>query len=284
MHASIPAHVGYLGDGNEIPAHWEGLGSVDQFPAIITRRRYSRVALCLNASERHLLPEFVATAFAAGIPVWLPLAYVEQHTGPDGTLAVSAKRVLDLVVSVAAVVLFSPIIVGTAMAIAVVDGFPVLFTQLRAGHGGSPFVIVKFRTMALGAEAMRSEMREMNEITGDASFKLSDDPRVTRLGRVLRKLSLDELPQLWNVLRGEMSLVGPRPHPYDDVAGYAPWQFRRLAVKPGITGLWQVELRGDTNFDNWVRKDLEYIDRWSLWRDFILLVRTVRAVLRGTGK
>jgi lipopolysaccharide/colanic/teichoic acid biosynthesis glycosyltransferase len=113
---------------------------------------------------------------------------------------------------------------------------------------------------------------------------MEGDPRVTRIGRWLRRTSIDELPQLWNVLRGEMSLVGPRPHPYDDIARYDLWHLRRLSVTPGLTGLWQVELRGDADFNRWVAKDIEYIDRWSVWLDIKVIARTIPAVLRGTGR
>jgi lipopolysaccharide/colanic/teichoic acid biosynthesis glycosyltransferase len=138
--------------------------------------------------------------------------------------------------------------------------------------------------MTRDADSQRDALRASNEISGSASFKLTEDPRVTRVGRVLRKTSIDELPQLWNVLKGEMSLVGPRPHPFDDVAGYAPWHRRRLSVKPGITGLWQVKGRLDPTFDHWVQLDLEYIDHWSIWLDFRLLLKTVPALLRAEGR
>ncbi len=131
--------------------------------------------------------------------------------------------------------------------------------------------------MVVDADAQRAALRAYNEIEGNASFKMTNDPRVTRVGRFLRKTSIDELPQLWNVLRGEMSLVGPRPHPFDDVAGYDDWHRRRLSMRPGITGLWQIGGRRETSFDRWVEKDLEYIDRWSLWLDFRVIAATIPA-------
>jgi lipopolysaccharide/colanic/teichoic acid biosynthesis glycosyltransferase len=138
--------------------------------------------------------------------------------------------------------------------------------------------------MSREADSQRAALRQHNEVVGGASFKMTDDPRVTRLGRILRRTSIDELPQLWNVLRGEMSLVGPRPHPFDDLDGYEEWHFRRLSVKPGITGLWQVAGRGDPDFDRWTQLDLEYIDRWSLMLDIKIMLRTIPAVLRATGR
>jgi lipopolysaccharide/colanic/teichoic acid biosynthesis glycosyltransferase len=133
------------------------------------------------------------------------------------------------------------------------------------------------------AEEQLAELLEQNEITGQA-FKLAEDPRITRLGRFLRRSSLDELPQLWNVLRGEMSLVGPRPPLPREVANYDVWHRRRLSMKPGMTGLWQVGARHSREFDRWVEQDLEYIDSWSLWLDFKIIARTVPAVLIGTGR
>ena len=159
-----------------------------------------------------------------------------------------------------------------------------LFRQQRAGLNGRPFQIVKFRTMGRDADEHRAELRAQNEIDGNASFKMTNDPRVTSIGRMLRRSSLDELPQLWNVLRGEMSLVGPRPHPSDDVAGYNDWHRRRLSMKPGITGLWQIGGRTEPSFDRWVIKDLEYIDRWSLWLDLRVIAQTVPALLRAEGR
>jgi lipopolysaccharide/colanic/teichoic acid biosynthesis glycosyltransferase len=181
-------------------------------------------------------------------------------------------------------VLLGPLLVAVALLVRVIDGSPVLFVQERAGLDGVPFRIVKFRTMRIGADAERAELRALNEVAGGASFKLADDPRVTRSGRFLRRTSLDELPQLWNVLLGEMSLVGPRPHPFDDVAGYDDWHFRRLSVKPGLTGLWQVSARSNPDFDTWVRLDLEYIDSWSLGLDIRILAATIPALLRTDGR
>jgi lipopolysaccharide/colanic/teichoic acid biosynthesis glycosyltransferase len=178
----------------------------------------------------------------------------------------------------------APLLGVTAVLVALLDGQPILFRQDRADLGGRPFRIVKFRTMHNGADALRAELRAFNEVSGSASFKMTNDPRITRLGRILRRTSIDELPQLWNVLRGDMSLVGPRPHPFDDVGGYAPWHHGRFAVKPGITGLWQISSRRETDFDRWVELDLEYIADWSLRRDFGILLGTIPALLRADGR
>jgi lipopolysaccharide/colanic/teichoic acid biosynthesis glycosyltransferase len=167
-------------------------------------------------------------------------------------------------------------------AIAVTDGAPVLFRQRRTGLHGRDFDALKLRTMVRDAEARKAELAALNERTGPV-FKMDDDPRVTPVGRFLRRTSIDELPQLVNVLRGDMSLVGPRPATLDEVERYAPWHRRRLSVKPGMTGLWQVSARNDPDFDNWVALDLAYIDSWSLQEDLKLLARTPVALLRNAG-
>jgi lipopolysaccharide/colanic/teichoic acid biosynthesis glycosyltransferase len=171
----------------------------------------------------------------------------------------------------------------TALAIRVLDGPPVLFRQTRVGLHGRPFTIIKFRTMAPDAEERLHEVAHLNELEG-AAFKASNDPRMSSIGSVLRRTSIDELPQLWNVLRGEMSLVGPRPPLPTEVVEYDIWHRRRLSMKPGITGLWQVESRHESNFDRWVELDLSYIDRWTLWLDLSILLRTMPSVLMARGR
>jgi len=170
------------------------------------------------------------------------------------------------------------------MAIKLSSKGPVFFKQQRSGLNGSPFSIYKFRTMATNAEQYQHELAAMNEMTGPV-FKVTNDPRITPIGKWLRKFSLDELPQLFNVLRGEMSLVGPRPLPVDEVRRFNDLAHRRrLSVKPGITCLWQISGRNQiTDFKDWVRLDLQYIDNWSIWLDLTILVRTLPAVLLGTG-
>ena len=161
---------------------------------------------------------------------------------------------------------------------------PAIFRQQRSGVNGAPFTILKFRTMTTNAEQSKHELAAMNEMSGPV-FKLTNDPRVTPVGKRLRKWSLDELPQLFNVLRGEMSLVGPRPLPVDEVKRFSDLAHRRrLSVKPGLTCLWQIKGRNKiSDFKEWVRLDLEYIDNWSIWLDLKILLRTPLVVLRGTG-
>jgi lipopolysaccharide/colanic/teichoic acid biosynthesis glycosyltransferase len=200
--------------------------------------------------------------------------------GPDRTIGLIAKRLVDIVGAASFLVLLSPLLVGVALFIAVRDGRPVVFRQVRVGVRGRPFVIYKYRTMVRDAEVRYDEVAALSDTKG-AAFKMTEDPRITGWGRVLRKMSMDEFPQFLNVLRGEMSIVGPRPAPPREVEGYDVWHRRRLSVKPGITGLWQVEARLDEDFDRRARLDLVYIDRWSLWLDLKIIVRTVPAMLQG---
>ena len=201
---------------------------------------------------------------------------------PPGQLAF--KRGLDLVGAVGGLLVLAPVFAVLTLAIWATDGRPAYFRQPRAGLHGRAFSIAKFRTMARDADAQRAALRAHNEVAGGASFKLTDDPRVTTMGRFLRRTSLDELPQLWNVLKGEMSLVGPRPHPFDDLDGYQEWHYARLAMKPGMTGLWQISARRDPDFDRWVGQDLEYIRTWSPWLDVRILLKTLPALLRADGR
>jgi exopolysaccharide biosynthesis polyprenyl glycosylphosphotransferase len=200
--------------------------------------------------------------------------------GPDRLLGLAIKRLIDVSLAAAALVVLSPLLAGVALATRLDSGRPVLFRQERVGRHGRRFGMYKFRTMQVDAEAQLEALRARNVVRGPA-FKLDDDPRITRVGRVLRRTSIDELPQLWNVLRGDMSLVGPRPPLPTEVAGYDLWHRRRLSMKPGITGLWQVSARLEAEFDRWVELDLRYIDRWSLWLDFKIMARTIPAMLSG---
>ena len=193
------------------------------------------------------------------------------------------KRSIDLVLASLATLLISPLLLVIALAIKLTSPGPILFSQLRYGRGRRRFKMYKFRTMVDGAEARQAALETLNEAQGPV-FKIKRDPRITRLGAILRRTSLDELPQLWNVLRGDMSLVGPRPLPLRDVSNFNEgWLMRRFSVFPGITGLWQVSGRSDIPFDDWIQLDLAYIDRWSLRLDLWIMARTVPAVLTGRG-
>jgi len=194
-----------------------------------------------------------------------------------------AKRAIDLVVSLVGLGLLSPVLAAAALAIKLTSRGPVVFRQERYGYHRRRFTIYKFRTMVTGAEERQDELEEHNEADGPL-FKIREDPRMTPVGRVLRRTSIDELPQLFNVLLGNMSLVGPRPLPMRDVERFGdPGLMRRFSVLPGITGVWQVSGRSELGFNDCVRCDLDYIDRWSLRRDFHILGQTIPAVLRGHG-
>ena len=210
----------------------------------------------------------------------VPILHVEQIRLQRGKAF--AKRTLDLLVASVLAVVLAPVALLAALATKLYDRGPVGFSQRRIGKDGEPFVLHKFRTMVVGAEDRLEHVRHMNE-AGHAFFKIREDPRVTRLGRFLRKWSIDEIPQLWNVLKGDMSMVGPRPPLPTEVERYQSWQRRRLRVRPGITGVWQVSGRSEVPFDEAVRMDLFYIENWSLGYDLFLLAKTVLAVLGRRG-
>ncbi len=192
------------------------------------------------------------------------------------------KRSLDVALSSVLLFVGLPVVLVIALLIKLGSGGRVLYSQTRCGLNGRRFTLYKFRTMIEGAEARRKELEHLNEMDGPA-FKVRRDPRVTWVGRFLRKFSLDELPQLWNVLRGDMSLVGPRPPIPEEVAQYTGWQRRRLSVKPGLTCLWQISGRNDLDFNRWIELDLEYIDSWSPGLDLKILLKTIPVVLSGRG-
>lgn len=198
------------------------------------------------------------------------------------------KRIMDLALTLPGLVLLSPLLLPVALAIKLSDGGPVLFVQPRAGRGGRVFPFFKFRSMVVDAEAQRGQLQAQNESDG-LLFKMQHDPRVTRLGAFLRRWSIDELPQIWNVVRGDMNLVGPRPLPMRDLEGVERdqeiqyWFELRSKVKPGITGAWQVSGRSDLGFHEMVQLDIDYVQNWSIWHDLVILARTLPAVLRGRG-
>lgn len=197
-------------------------------------------------------------------------------------LLLAVKRGVDLMVASTLVLLSLPILGIAALAIKATSPGPVLFRQLRCGLNGRRFLMLKLRTMYADAEDRKQELLHLNEVSGPV-FKIRNDPRITSVGRFLRRYSIDELPQLWNVIRGDMSLVGPRPPVPAEVARYETFERRRLSMRPGLTCLWQVNGRNEIAFDEWVRLDLQYIDEWSISQDLKILAQTVPAVLRGTG-
>jgi exopolysaccharide biosynthesis polyprenyl glycosylphosphotransferase len=278
------------------------LGSLEQAHEILANIEVDEVAISLPIrSYYETISRLIGLCEELGLVVRIPAdffesrlvhAYVDKlHDTPVLTLQAQApaggstafKRVIDFFGSIATMIVFSPLFACIALAIKLDSRGPVFFVQERIGLGRRKFRMIKFRTMEADAEQQQGEIEELNEVDG-AAFKIKDDPRVTRVGRVLRKLSLDEMPQMWNVFRGDMSLVGPRPLPVRDVQRFdSAWQNRRFSVRPGLTCLWQINGRHEIDFDHWMELDLQYIDNWSLSLDFDILFKTVPAVLRGTG-
>jgi exopolysaccharide biosynthesis polyprenyl glycosylphosphotransferase len=273
------------------------LGQPDEIAEVLHGRVVDEVAICLEGGASARIEPITRLCEQEGKIVRIPITVglVVPHGraeefdgvlvmslvhGPERTLALLAKRFSDVAVAIVALIVLSPVLVVASLWLRITEGPPVLFSQVRVGLHGRQFRIHKFRTMVPDAEARYAEVAGLSDTKG-AAFKMIDDPRVTRIGRLLRRTSIDELPQLWNVIRGEMSIVGPRPAPPREVAGYDVWHRRRLSMKPGITGLWQVESRFDEEFDARAALDLAYIDRWSLWLDFKIMLRTVPAMLQG---
>jgi exopolysaccharide biosynthesis polyprenyl glycosylphosphotransferase len=289
---------------DKLYAHLRYLGSVEDFNTVLDREEidevvitlpirscYERIKGLIDACEAqgiraHLLSDFFplklarvqAGEFDDGLPT------LTLVTGAMTVWPAAFKRAFDLIVGVPLVLLLSPVFLLIALLIKLTspDG-PVLFVQTRVGYNRRRFKLLKFRTMVPDAERLQASLEALNEAQGPV-FKIKNDPRITPIGRILRKTSLDELPQLFNVIKGDMSLVGPRPLPLRDVERFEElWLRRRFSVRPGITCLWQVNGRSDTAFDEWIEQDLEYIDHWSLALDFKILVKTIPVVLRGTG-
>jgi len=210
----------------------------------------------------------------------IPLLSFQTTAGAEWQLLL--KRIFDIIISLGGIILLLPIFAAIILVIKFLSPGPAIFTQVRSGLNGRRFVMYKFRTMFEGAENKRQELRAFNEMNGPV-FKMKNDPRVTRFGAFLRRTSLDELPQLFNVLKGEMSIVGPRPPIPEEVEKYQVWQRRRLSMKPGLTCLWQVNGRNNVDFEKWMNMDLEYIDTWSLDLDFKILLKTIPSVLFSVG-
>jgi exopolysaccharide biosynthesis polyprenyl glycosylphosphotransferase len=293
--------VGFVDDEAEVGSHLLGghrvLGAVEDVLRVSRATGASGVIVATTAVDQETTNRLTRQLCAAGIHVELssslqdiaparlllrplgrvPVVNVELMRR-DGW-AMWAKRSFDVIVSAVIGLLALPLVGLAALAVRLTSRGPVLFRQERVGKGGDPFQILKLRTMVANAEELAAELRLGNQ-AGGPLFKMRRDPRVTRVGRVLRALSVDELPQLWNVLRGDMSLVGPRPALPSEVPAWSPALHGRLAVKPGMTGMWQVSgSKRWHSFDEYARLDLYYVDNWSIWTDLAILVRTVPAVL-----
>jgi exopolysaccharide biosynthesis polyprenyl glycosylphosphotransferase len=245
-------------------------------PAVLRSVSLADVEVRVSAN----LPEMIFSRLTVQPVGGLPALSVRRASLSGGQAV--AKRTFDLVLAMAALTLTLPLWAVIALAVKVTSAGPVLFRQERVGRRGRHFTMFKFRTMVAGADDMLEGLRELNEADGPL-FKLRDDPRITRLGRWLRRSSLDELPQVLNVIRGDMSLVGPRPPLPSEVETYDTWHFERLEVPPGITGLWQVSGRSDLSFSEYVRLDLFYIENWSLSYDLYIMAKTLPVLLSRKG-
>lgn len=288
---------GFVDDG--APPRGDVLGKVDDLSRIALAELVDEVILTGHC-ERDLVRRVVAEAQRIRLSVRVipdlfgldprvvtlerlgDLPVLNLHGQRAPRLGLILKRTVDVFVSLAAIAAGLPVLAGIAVLIAASSRGPIFYRAGRVGRKGKSFFCYKFRTMVAGADADRERLRAQNERRGPV-FKIANDPRITPVGRWLRRYSVDELPQFWNVLCGEMSLVGPRPHPLDDFERYDLEHLRRLEVKPGMTGLWQVTARTDPSFRRNMALDLEYIESWSLWLDVRILYRTLGVVLQGSG-
>lgn len=275
------------------------LGDTSEIARLI-RQHFIDDIFVTGPCERGLIKRLLAEAAVSGVDVrvipdlydglaWnAPVEYVGQfptlplHRKQIPVLGLLLKRLLDITIASAALAFLSPVMLTIAMAVRCDSEGPILYRSERIGRKGRTFKCLKFRTMVLDAETRKEALKHMNERDG-VLFKMRHDPRVTRLGYLLRKYSLDELPQFLNVLLGDMSIVGPRPPLAGEVSQYELPHLRRLDVLPGITGLWQVQARQDPSFDNYISLDTAYVDNWSLWLDLKIITRTFGVVLSGTG-
>jgi len=261
---------------------------IDEVVFIVPRLWLSRIEQSILSCEREGIKVSVAVDLfnfkigklqatdLGGVPL------MRLETTPGSPWQLFIKRGTDFIVSLVALVLLAPVLLLIAVVIKLNSRGPLFFKQVRNGMNGREFTLLKFRSMVVGAEKMQEELIALNEMDGPV-FKIKDDPRLTKIGKFMRKTSLDELPQLINVLKGDMSLVGPRPPIPGEVTNYKTWQRRRLSLRPGITCFWQISGRNEIDFERWMKLDLKYIDNWSLWLDFKILLRTIPVVLFGIG-
>jgi exopolysaccharide biosynthesis polyprenyl glycosylphosphotransferase len=281
------------------PRSWEVLGGVADIDDVV-RQHFIDEMLVTGPCTRGMIKHLIAKARGLGIDIRVvldlydglvlgaPIEYVGQfptmplHLRHIPVASVILKRVLDLTISLCAIFVLSPAVVLIAVAIWIDSRGPIFYCAERIGRKGQAFKCWKFRTMVVDAEALYANVCHMNE-RDSVIFKMKEDPRMTRVGRFLRKYSLDELPQFFNVILGNMSIVGPRPSMAREVSQYKLSHLRRLEVSPGITGLWQIQGRQDPSFDRYISLDTLYVENWSLWLDFKIMMRTIGVVLSGTG-
>ena len=274
--------------------------ALDQVPGTLQNHVVDEVLIAVDKQDLDNLAPIITHCEREGVKTRVHLNFLQatnsrvslEHfshvplltlsTVPQDELQLFAKRTLDVVVAAALLALLSPLLLIIALLVKLTSPGKVLYRQVRCGLGGRRFTVFKFRSMVENAESLRPQIEHLNEVDGPV-FKIADDPRCTPVGRWLRRTSTDELPQLWNILRGDMSFVGPRPPMPEEVEKYESWQRRRLRMRPGMTCLWALEGRSRLNFDRWMQLDLSYIDRWSLWLDAKIFVKTIPHVLFGRG-
>jgi exopolysaccharide biosynthesis polyprenyl glycosylphosphotransferase len=282
------ANIPWLGATKELDQILESESVDVVYICLPIRSSYEKVMTIVEMCEQHAIEVHMAADLFPLRIATNRLMYVEDipllslSAVPEQQARLALKRTLDLLVSSILLVVFAPLYVAIALGIKMGSRGPVLFSQERVGQNQRRFNMYKFRSMVADAEALREDLEAQNEADGPV-FKIRKDPRITKIGRFLLRSSLDELPQLLNVFVGQMSLVGPRPPLASEVAQYSWNQRRRLSVKPGMTGLWQVSGRSDVSFEQWVEMDLAYIDSWSLVQDFMILLQTFRVVVQGKG-
>ncbi len=288
------------GDGSLKELGGYRVHGIEELAGILQQEVIDEIVFAVNMQELAKLEPVMQHCADVGMRTrvqleFLPAAYsriylekfrevqlLSLSSAPDSELRLFFKRIFDVALSFAALIVFSPVLLCIAAMIKLMSPGPVLFRQTRCGLGGRRFTLYKFRSMINNAEQMRAELHQLNELDGPV-FKISDDPRITTVGRWLRRFSLDELPQLWNILLGDMSFVGPRPAVPEEVEQYEDWQRRRLRMRPGLTCTWVLEGRNHVDFNRWMQLDLTYIDNWSLWLDFKIFLRTIPIVLSGRG-
>jgi exopolysaccharide biosynthesis polyprenyl glycosylphosphotransferase len=296
--------LGFLATRDKTPPRklngYPVLGVADNLPQILENEVVDEVIFAISQEELKKMEDLFLLCEERGITARLainffPHVIAKTHleeleglplltftTAPKNELLLLLRRMIDFVGSLLLISILSPLFLMITLLIRLDSPGPAIYRQVRCGLNGRKFTFYKFRSMVQGAEKQQSDLIAYNMMDGPV-FKMKNDPRVTRVGRFLRKTSLDELPQLFNVLRGDMSFVGPRPPIPEEVEKYESWQRRRLSMRPGITGLWQVSGRNQIDFQRWMKLDLEYIDHWSLWLDFKILIKTILVVLWGKG-
>jgi exopolysaccharide biosynthesis polyprenyl glycosylphosphotransferase len=299
--------MGFVSDGHRLPNGWASYrvyGTVPELRTLLERTEFpeiiDEIVFAVTRKKLDEMKQIFILCEELGIRARVAMNFFQNRvarieveelegipfltftTTPSNESQLAVKRLLDVAVSLFLLGLSLPVILLAAIAIKITSPGSVLFRQERIGLNGRIFMLYKFRTMIEDAHARREEVSHLNEMTGPV-FKAKGDPRVTLVGRFMRRFSLDELPQLWNVLKGDMSLVGPRPPIPEEVKSYHRWQRRRLSMKPGLTCLWQINGRNNIDFEHWMKLDLQYIDNWSPSLDLKILLRTIPAVLSGRG-